>query len=270
MSAADTTTLLGRSPTSISSWGQLSALTRRGVLNVIKSGEFIFSVVSPLFLAVCFYLPLHRVMERQGIDYAQFLIPIIVLQSVGFAAGTSAMRASMDLGTGIDQRLRVLPINRAIPTLARMATNVGLLTVSIIFASLICLVIGWRPQGGLWGTISLYALALAIGVIVSLLADGIGMMATSPQATSQLTGLPMIILGMCSTGFSTIERFPEWIRPFARNQPISQLATAMRSLDEGNASWYTIGPTVWWCLGLLALGSLLLTLGIRKANKATR
>lgn len=262
--------LTGPSPATISSLGQWLALSHRGITHVVKNGEFVFAIISPLFLAVCFYIPLRKMMSLQGIDYAQFLMPIIVLQAVGFAASSSAMRVSMDHTVGINTRFRVLPMHPAVPPLARLTTNFALLAVSVLFATIICLIIGWRPQGGVTGTLVLYGVIFAFGIIVSLLADGLGMVADGPETTSQLTALPIIILGMCSSGFTPIERFDEWIRPFIRNQPVSQIASAMRGINEGEATWDLVGPTVWWCVGLAAAAAGLITIGMRKAARAGR
>ncbi|MFW0788912.1 ABC transporter permease [Gordonia sp. CPCC 205333] len=251
----------------ISTLEQWRALSWRGITSIIKNGEFIFAIVSPLFLAVCFYLPLRSIMETRGIDYAQYLMPVIVLQSIAFTASAAAMRASIDGQKGINTRFRVLPMNATVPTFARLTTNTALLTVSVVFASIICLVIGWRPQGGIVGIVGLYGVAIGVGVIVSLLCDGIGLLSGSPEATSQALALPLLILGMCSTGFVTEDQFPDWIQPFARNQPVSQITNAMRAFDEGDITWYNVGPTVWWCIGLSIFAVIVVVLGNRRVRR---
>lgn len=246
---------------------QLWALTERGLSKVLRSGELIFAFVSPAFLAVCFYLPLSSIMNNYpGVSYGQFLMPIIVLQSIAFAASQAAMRAALDRSEGISTRFRVLPMSGAIPFLARLATNAVLLIVSLLCATIACLIIGWRPDGGVTGTIALMAMCLVVGVLIALVSDGIGLVARSPEATSQLMALPTLILGMMSTGFVPIFMFPEWIQGFARNQPISQLVNAMRALDGGNPTWAVMQPTLWWCLALGVVGLFLVVIGSRKIS----
>jgi ABC-2 type transport system permease protein len=75
----------------------------------------------------------------------------------------------------------------------------------------------------------------------------------SPEATSQALTLPQLILGMLSTGFVPEEGFPEWIRPFARNQPISQFAHAMRDLAEGTVNSAALIPALLWCLAFVVI-----------------
>ncbi|MDL9937933.1 ABC transporter permease [Gordonia sp. ABSL1-1] len=242
-------------------------LTQRGIAKVVRNGEFIFAFVSPAFLAICFYLPLRSIMDSApGMSYGQFLMPIIVLQSVGFAASSAAMRAALDSAEGINTRFRVLPMSSVVPMSARTVTNLVLLAVSLACAAIACLLIGWRPEGGVAGVLGLFGLAALFGTLLALVADGIGLLAGSPEATSQSMALPTLILGMLSTGFVPLSQFPEWIQPFVRNQPISQLADSMRALDSGSATWDILRPSMWWCAGLAVTAVVLLWLGNRKVR----
>lgn len=241
------------------------ALTLRTVGGIVRSGEIIFAFIAPIFLAVCFYLPLREVMNASpGMDYAQFLMPIIALQSVSYVATAAAMRSALDRTTGINIRFRTLPMPMILPALARLSANAVLLGISVSFATIASLVMGWRPGGGVLGTIGMYLIVLTMGVLIALLADSIGIVASNPQAASQTLTLPVLVLGMVSTGFVPASHFPDWIAPFARNQPISQIVNAIRSLDEGTASAATILPAVWWGLGIAALTLFLMFLGTRR------
>ncbi|UAK40182.1 ABC transporter permease [Gordonia bronchialis] len=244
------------------------ALTARGLGSLLRNGEVILALIAPAFLAICFYLPLRSIMNQYpGMDYAQFLMPIITLQSISFVASSAAMRSSFDRSHGINTRFRTMPMHISVPALARISTSLVLLAIALSCATAVCLVIGWRPQGGVTGTIGLYAIAVAVGAGVALLADGIGLLASSPEATSQALALPVLILGMLSTGFVPESQFPDWIAPFARNQPVSQFANAMRAFNEDTSTASVILPAVWWCLGLFILGATLLYLGMRKAQR---
>lgn len=241
-------------------------LTVRGLLTVLRNGEFVFAFIAPAFVAVCFYIPLRKVMDSSpNMDYATFLTPIILLMSISFAATSAAMRSAFDVKEGINARFRVLPMPGAVPFLSRQATNTVLLVVSLVCSGIACLLIGWRPSGGVLGTIGLFGVALLIGALLSLLSDGVGLVAGSPEATSQMLGLPTMILGMVSTGFVPEAQFPEWIRGFARNQPISQFVSVMRAADSPlPLTWSTVQASVWWSVGLAIAAGALLLKGSRK------
>ncbi|MFC4745654.1 ABC transporter permease [Gordonia hankookensis] len=241
------------------------ALTTRGLSGIVRNGEIIFAMIAPAFLAVCFYVPLRSLMDAYpGMNYAQYLMPIIALQSVGFVASASAMRSSMDGLRGINLRFRVMPMNSLVPVAARGSANAVLLAISLVFATIASLLIGWRPHGGIGGTIGLYAVAFVVGLLVAVIADALGLLAGSPESTSQMLGLPILILGMLSTGFVPESQFPEWIQPFVRNQPVSQFSGAMRAFNDGTATWSVVAPTVYWCLGMAGLAAGLLVWAERR------
>lgn len=255
----------------ISPLQQWWVLTVRGLTKVLRNGEFIFAFISPAMLALCFYLPLRKaVAEVADINYAQYLMPIIMLQSMAFVASASAMRAALDGQEGVHARFRVLPMPSFVPFLARTVTNAVLLLVALGCGLVACLLMGWRPVsgeedgGGLAGAVIAVALVAGLGLILSLLADAMGLVAKSPEATSQLVAFPTLILGMLSSGFIPLAMFPSWIRGFVRNQPISQVTKAMREAMDGTLTWQGLAPTLWWCAALIALALVLLAISVRR------
>ncbi len=264
MTTVDSATLAPR----ITARQQWWALTTRGLGSLVRNGEIVLALVAPVFLAVCFYLPLRSIMNQYpGMDYAQFLMPIITLQSISFVASSAAMRASFDRAHGINIRFRTLPMRISVPVLARLSTSVVLLVIALVCATAVCLVMGWRPEGSVGGTAALYGVSVAVGVSLAVIADGIGLLASSPEATSQALALPVLILGMLSTGFVPESQFPDWIAPFVRNQPVSQFADAMRAFNDDTASADVVLPAVWWCIGLFVLGAGLVYLGTRRLQR---
>lgn len=257
-----------------SSAQQWWVLTVRGLVKVLRNGEFVFALVSPALLAVCFYLPLRKVVATVAeIDYAQYLMPIIMLQSVAFVASASAMRAAMDGQEGVHTRFRVLPMPAAVPFLARTVTNFVLLGVAVGCGLVVVLIMGWRPipvdqdGGGTQGALVAIGLVAVLGLLLALVADGIGLVARSPEATSQLVAFPTLIFGMLSSGFIPLAMFPSWIRGFVRNQPISQITKAMREAMDGTLTWQGVAPTLYWCAGLLSLAVLLVAISARRTAR---
>ncbi|HEY9314183.1 ABC transporter permease [Williamsia sp.] len=250
----------GRRPT-IRPGRQWLALTHRSIIGMTRHGEFFLSITAPVLLTLCFYIPLRTIMDGYpGMDYAQFLMPVICLQSAGFVATSAAMRAATDSSTGLTSRLRSMPVNAMVPPLARLASNVVLLVVSLTWAIISGLVIGWRPTSGVVDFLGFIGVAMVVGLLLAFGADTIGAISKNPAATSQALALPQLILGMLSTGFIPEERFPDWIQPFARNQPISQFTELMRGFDAGEVTWDLAFPSLCWAAGIAAAGIAAVTL----------
>lgn len=214
------------------------------------TGGFAVAVLSPVVFGLGFYLPLRYVMQFRGIDYAQFVMPIIVLQSMAFTAISASQLAGAEKTTGFAARLATMPVARAAPLLARMTAALVRSIVAIVAAIGFGYAIGFRFQGGAQPTVLFITVSLVFSVVLSLGADAIGMLSRTPEATSQALMLPQLILGMLSCGFVPEAGFPEWIQPFVRNQPVSQYSFALRDLAAGSISWPVLMPSVLWTIGL--------------------
>ncbi|MDJ0392778.1 ABC transporter permease [Rhodococcus sp. G-MC3] len=246
---------------------QWRVLTARTIRTMVRKGELLVAILAPLIFTIGFYLPLKFVMSIQGIDYAQFLMPIIVLQAMAFTAISSAQRASTEAMTGLSTRLKTMPVVIGAPLMARMSSAFIRSTVTLTAALLYGYVIGFRFTAGAGQALLFGAMALAISTVLSFGADAIGTLSKSPEATSQALTLPQLILGMASTGFVPESGFPEWIRPFVRNQPISQFSAAMRDMAEGSLSFSVIFPALAWIVGLsLVLIPLALWASLRRRD----
>ena len=232
---------------------QWLALTGRSLKTMVKTGELAVAVIAPLIFTVGFYLPLRFVMKLQGVDYAQFLMPIIVLQAMAFTAISASQVASVESLLGLTTRLKTMPVAGPVPLLSRMTRALVRSVITLVAALAYGYAIGFRFSAGAAQAALFCALALSISVALSLGADAIGTLAKSPEATSQALALPQLILGMLSCGFVPETGFPEWIRPFVRNQPISQFSFAMRDMAEGGVTASSLFPAIAWCVGLVVV-----------------
>ncbi|GAA4471614.1 antibiotic transporter [Rhodococcus olei] len=233
--------------------GQWSALTGRNVRSMWTNGQFFIAVLAPAIFTVGFYLPLRFVMKFQGIDYAQFVMPIIVLQAMAFTAISAAGKAAVEASNGMNARFQTMPIFAGVPLASRMAASFVHCTISLIAAICYGYVIGFRFSGGPANTALFIGMSLAIAMTLSLMGDLIGTLSKSPEMTSQALTLPQLILGMFSAGFVPVSQFPEWSQWFVRNQPISQFSISMRAIADGTASLHLMTPSILWCVGLFAV-----------------
>lgn len=237
-------------PSAIQQWWVLSL---RLVKPSLRDGTVVTAVLSPVVFTVGFYLPLKFVMTFQGVDYAQFLMPIIALQALSFTALSAAMSAALDRTEGMNDRLMTMPINAGVPLAARMSLNMYSLCISLAVAVACGYIIGFRFSLGAGQTIGFLLMALLVGVALTMGGDAIGTLSTTPESTTQALTLPQLILGMLSTGFVPLSSFPEWIQPFVRNQPISLIAGAMRDMTSGGVTWEVLWPALVWSIGALVV-----------------
>ncbi|WP_328390789.1 ABC transporter permease [Nocardia sp. NBC_00416] len=240
-------------PTRVSSFAQWRALTGRIVWTMATKGELIAAILTPLVFTVGFYLPLRYVMQFQGIDYAQFVMPIVVLQTMAFTMMSNAQLAAFEALTGFSTRLQTMPIGLLVPLASRIAAGLVRSVVSLTAALIYGHLIGFEFTAG-WGqTVGFCAFAIAVGTFLAIGADGLGSLTKSPESLSQALTLPTLIFGMMSCGFVPETGFPEWVRPFVRNQPITQWAYTLRDMAGDGVTWEVLRVGLLWLFAAAAV-----------------
>lgn len=249
-------------PSTLSQWW---VLTIRSIAPTLRNGEVLLGITASAVLTAGWYIPLNQVIgPRTGMSsFAQYLTPLIALQAIAFASVSAAFRAASDSKQGINRRFGAMPIAPATPLAARMSGNVYRCAIGLITAILCGHVIGFRFYGGPAHTAGFCVLVMVVGAALAFLGDVIGTASRNPEATTQWLALPQVIFGMLSTGIQPAERFPHWLQPIVRNQPISQFVYAMRALagdsapDAGTVNWSTIAPSLFWIVGVILTMAML-------------
>lgn len=237
----------------ISSFAQWRALTGRLVRTMVFKGELVVAVITPLVFTLGFYLPLRYVMNlSHELDYAQFVMPIIVLQTMSFTMMSNAQIAAFESMTGLHSRMQTMPIGSMVPLTSRISAGLVRSVTSLIAAIVFGHCIGFRFSAGIGQAVLFCAFSLAVGTVLALGADALGSLTKSPQSLSQALTLPTLILGMMSTGFVPESGFPSWLRPFARNQPVSQFSYALRDMAADGVSWSVLWVPLLWLIAMAA------------------
>lgn len=259
MTAATWNTSARATPETVQQWWVLST---RLIVPSIKSGEFLASVLAPAAFTASFYIPLKTVMTFSGngfSSYAQYMMPLVILQAAAFTAISAAFRSATDSVAGLNRRFGAMPLRPLVPVAARMSANVFRLLISLAAGIAAGYVIGFRFRLDAAHTLGYLAFSILIGIAFTLGADVIGTLSKSPEATSQALLLPPLIFGMLSTGLAPASQFPEWIQWFVRNQPVSQFAIVLRALagdtlgNAGTVTWALVTPSLLWLAGMLAI-----------------
>src|SRR5580704_15427771 len=98
----------------------LAALTERVVLSTLRDLDLPFAMLVPAITFVGFNLGLRNVIDTGEMSYAQYVLPVVVVQAMLFGALTAADRAAQDERFDFGDRLRTFPIPAVVPLMARM------------------------------------------------------------------------------------------------------------------------------------------------------
>ncbi|CDO88377.1 ABC transporter [Mycobacterium triplex] len=239
----------------------LGALTERSLMGAARDGGLIFEVLSPVAYLAGFSVALHGLVDTGHISYSQYLVPAVVVQSVVFVGLLTADRAARDRLTAVGERFATLPISTAAPVIARIVATLMRAAMALAVAIVAGYGFGFRMTGGLGYGLAFVSMALLLCLAVALGADALGSGASSLQAVTPLLFVPQVLLFMLSTGIAPEKTFPGWLRPYVRDQPVSQAAETLRGLATGHVPTGNLTACLAWCIGMvLVFGTITLKL----------
>jgi ABC transporter DrrB family efflux protein len=238
-----------------------AVITRRNVLRFLRiPALLLFSTVQPvMFLLLFNYVFGGAINLGIGPDadqYINWLIPGILVQSAVFGATATALGLTEDLGAGVIDRFRSLPMARSAVLTGRTAADLVRNTLVFSLMLVVGYLMGWRFEQGFWKMLLALILALLFGYAFSWLMVVIGLATKTPEAAQSAGFLPIFPLVFASSVFVPTETMPDWLRVFADHQPITIVANTVRSLllpeealqflefDQGTLILQTLGWTV--------------------------
>ncbi len=231
-------------------------VTKRNVLRNARLPQLLFfATVQPVMFLLLFTYVFGGAIPIPGLEYINYLIPGILMQSAMFGAMQTSLGLTEDLKAGIIDRFRSLPMARSAVlagrTISDLLRNVFVTTLMLGVGTLI----GFRTQAGAFKLIGGVALALGFGYAFSWVAACIGLAVKSPEAAQTAGFLPIFPLTFASSVFVPTLTMPDWLRGFAENQPVTTLTNSIRGLVLGDDVLAFIAPGK--DLGVLVRTSLL-------------
>jgi ABC-2 type transport system permease protein len=169
--------------------------------------------------------------------YREYLMPGIFAQTIVFAAGTTAIGMADDIGKGIIDRFRSLPMARSAVlsgrSLADVIYNGGILIVLMVSG----LFVGWTVHTGLGALLAGVGLLLLFAFAMSWLGIYLGLSVPTVEVAQQAIFTVLFPITFISNVFVPPTTLPEWLQPVAEWNPTSTLTGSLRQL-WGNPNPY--------------------------------
>lgn len=233
------------------------AITQRNLIRYTRLPQLLFfSSVQPIMFLLLFNFVFGGSVGNEaaipGGKYINYLLPGILVQSSLFGALNTGVGLADDMGKGIVDRFRSLPMSRSAVmagrTFSDMIRNIFTMTIMIIVGSLL----GFRFIGGFWGAIGTILIVLVFSYSFAWMLAFVGL-SVKDSETAQLAGFVSIFpLTFASAVFVPVQSMPGWLQVFARNQPVTFAASAAREFALGLPS-----TGAWWKLLLWVAGILI-------------
>jgi len=210
----------------------------RAVLKFKHVPEQLFDLVmTPIMFTLLFTFVFGGALAGSPGDYLQVFLPGILVQTVMFNAVYSGMGLSTDLGKGLFDRFRSLPIWSLAPFAGLMVGDVlrHLIAGGIILT--IGLILGYRAEAGILGVLAAFALLVIIGFGTGWIFIVLGLLIRTPMTVMTIGFSLMFPLVFASNIMVDPATMPGWLRAFVEVNPVSLSTSAMRGLMSGGATF---------------------------------
>ncbi|WP_028649311.1 ABC transporter permease [Nocardiopsis sp. CNT312] len=219
-------------------------LAKRSLLKLrANPGEVAGLLMQPAMFVTLFVFVFGQAMMGDWQAYRDFLMPGIIAQSVIFATLGTGFSLSQDVERGIFDRFRSLPIARSAPLTGAILGDLVRYAITVTMVLLVGLVIGFRPEGGLFATVAAVALALLFAFALCWMSAFVGTLARTPMTVQAFGMVLMFPLTFGSSAFVDPDDMPGWLRAVASHNPVSHVVDAMRALMLGTGD--AAAPVAW-------------------------
>ncbi|MEU5956715.1 ABC transporter permease [Streptomyces sp. NPDC047525] len=237
-----------------------STMLRRNLLHARRYPSLTLNILlTPIMLLLLFVYLFGDVMSA-GIggadrsDYIAYIVPGILLMTIGGTTVGTAVSVSTDMTEGIIARFRTMAIHRGSVIIGHVIGSVLQSIASVVLVGAVGVAIGFRSTDATvleW--LAAFALLVLFATALTWIAVGMGLVSPNAEAASN-NAMPLILLPLFSSAFVPVDAMPGWFQPIAEYQPFTPAIETLRGLllgtEIGNNGWLTLA----WSLALSALG----------------
>lgn len=208
-------------------------------------------IAVPVVFTVMFTYLLGGALAGSPSAYLHSLLPGTIVMTLVLLTAFTGTGLRGDLASGVHDRFQSLPVWRPSPLVGALVGDLGryLLASGIVLG--LGLALGFRPDGGIGGTLAALALVFVFAHSLSWLWILVGLSARNVSAVNAVNIGVQFPLTMASNVFADPATMPGWLQPIVEHNPVSYLVTATRGLIHGEA---TAGDLAW----ALAISGVLL------------
>ena len=245
-------------------FGDTTVLLGRSLKHVTRSPDTIITTaIVPVAMMLLFVYVFGGAINTGSDSYVNYLLPGIVLITIGSGISYTALRLFLDMQSGLFGRFQSMPIARSSVLWAHVLTSLVANLVSVVVVVLVAVVIGFRSPAGVSAWLAVAGILILFTLALTWLAVIPGLTATSIDGASAFA-YPLIFLPFISSAFVPTDTMPGPVRAFAENQPVTSIVNAIRDL----LSERPVGADIWialaWCVGILVVAYVLAMVTYRR------
>lgn len=232
-------------------------LCGRGLRHVVRQPQLLlFSTVQPVMFVLLFAFVFGGAIGPAlppGLDYLSYLLPGILVQSTAFRSTQTAVGLAEDLGRGVVDRFRSMPMSRSAVMTGRTATDLvrGVFVLALMVG--VGYLLGFRFQAGVVSALGALAVVLAFGYALSWIFALVALTVRGAEAAQSAGFLAVFPLVFVSSVFVPVGTMPGWLQGVAAVNPVTVTADAARALSLGGPVAGPLWQSLAWTAALLVI-----------------
>jgi len=218
----------------------------------------VFSTIQPVIFILMFRYVFGGAIRPQAqyaqFPYVDFLMPGIFVQTIAFGSIQTGVGLAEDLGKGLIERFRSLPMARSAVLAGRTTADLVRNVFVLVLMLIVGFAVGFRIHTNVLGLLIAFLVLLLFAFALSWVFATVGLAVGNAEA-AQAAAFPLMApLVFASSAFVPIELQPGWLQVFSAHQPLTLTVNASRALVLGNGPILT--PTlqaVAWSIAIIAV-----------------
>jgi ABC transporter DrrB family efflux protein len=206
-------------------------LTGRNLVHIAREPLQLADVtIQPVLFTLLFVYVFGSPVVIAGGSYKDFAIAGLLAMNLTTVTIGTAVGLSTDLGSGVIDRFRTLPMWRPAVLVGRSITDVLTVVICAAFVALTGLAIGWRPDAGAASVLAGFGIFLLFSYALSWASACLGMISQSPESAQGLGLMIFFPLAIVSNAVVPTANMPAVLRTIADWNPVSAVTAAGRHL----------------------------------------
>ncbi|MFC4334458.1 ABC transporter permease [Salininema proteolyticum] len=197
--------------------------------------------------------------------YLQYVLGGMIAQNAVFATMNTGLGLNSDLRKGVYDRFRSLPIARSAPLAGRILSDLFKQLWAFMVMVVLGVVMGFEVQS-LPGVLGAAGVLLVFSLGISWFAVLIGIISNSEEKVQIYSFVLVFPLTFTSSVFVDIDTMPGWLQAWAKVNPITHLADALRGLLSGGP---VASPVLWTVVWAAVIFAVFAPLAMRAYRRKT-
>jgi ABC-2 type transport system permease protein len=251
-----------------------AVVAKRNLIKIKRVPEIlIWTTMSPIMFVLLFAYVFGESIRIPGVDYKEYLIAGVFAQTVIFGSTFTGAGLAEDMGKGIIDRFRSLPMARSAVLIGRTSSDIGYNSISILVMSLAGLIVGWRIHTGVVDAIGGFLLLLTFAYAVSWIMAFVGLKVSSLEVFQNASFMFIMPVTFVANTFVRSELLPGPLKTFAEWNPVSTVAQAVREafgnvVEAPPDAWSLQNPVAYSLIWIGIILAIFIPLSVRQFRKA--